>query len=315
MATGGIAASFAAWEAGSSYVAYTDDAYVRSDLVGVAPEVTGRVIAVHALDNQAVQAGDPLITIDPVPFQLVVAQHRASVDEARAQIRADTDALAAARDADDSAAAAQRLAEETQRRAEALDRSGDAPRARLDQANEVLQAARAAGAGARAKMSRDEALRAAHEAGLARAEAELATAEWNLGRTRMTAPASGTIVNLTVRVGDTAQVNVPLIGIIDAAAFRIVANFKQNSLRNIHDGATAWVWLDSQPWHLHRATIQGIARGISRGPMADRLLPYVAPTTDWIRLQHRFPVTMTLEGPPPGDVLFMGADARVAIFP
>lgn len=43
------------------------------------------------------------------------------------------------------------------------------------------------------------------------------------------------------------------------------------------------------------------------------LLPYVAPTTDWIRLQRRFPVTLTLIDPPAN--LYMGADVRVAIFP
>jgi len=45
------------------------------------------------------------------------------------------------------------------------------------------------------------------------------------------------------------------------------------------------------------------------------LLPYVAPTTDWIRLQRRFPVTLTLVDRPSDNLLFMGADARVAIFP
>ena len=46
-----------------------------------------------------------------------------------------------------------------------------------------------------------------------------------------------------------------------------------------------------------------------------KLLPYVAPTTDWIRLQRRIPVTITLVDPPPGLKLYMGADARTIIFP
>jgi hypothetical protein len=33
----------------------------------------------------------------------------------------------------------------------------------------------------------------------------------------------------------------------------------------------------------------------------------VAPTTDWIRLQRRFPVTIYLDEPPPDGELFMGA--------
>src|SRR5215475_5436518 len=61
---------FVAWEVITYFVAYTDDAYVRSDLVAVAPEITGPIISVHVVDNQTVKKGDPLVTIDPVPFQL-----------------------------------------------------------------------------------------------------------------------------------------------------------------------------------------------------------------------------------------------------
>ena len=57
------------------------DAYVRSDLVALAPEITGRIIAVHIVDNQAVKKGDLLVTIDPVPFQLVVNQTKAQIEQ------------------------------------------------------------------------------------------------------------------------------------------------------------------------------------------------------------------------------------------
>jgi Fusaric acid resistance protein family len=40
----------------------------------------------------------------------------------------------------------------------------------------------------------------------------------------------------------------------------------------------------------------------------------VAPTTDWIRLQRRFPVTLVLVDSPPDLTLYMGADARTIIF-
>ena len=74
----------------------------------------------------------------------------------------------------------------------------------------------------------------------------------------------GAITNLTVRPGDTANANVPIIGIVDAHAWRIMANYKQDYIRSFTVGGEAWVWLDSQPFHFHRARIQGIARGFSR---------------------------------------------------
>src|SRR5438034_8350507 len=57
----------------SGYVfAYTDDAYVTSDLVAVAPQISGRIVAVPIVDNQAVTQGEILAEIDPTPFQLAL---------------------------------------------------------------------------------------------------------------------------------------------------------------------------------------------------------------------------------------------------
>jgi len=43
---------------GSGYFfAYTNDAYVTSDLVSVAPYVSGRIVSVDIVDNQTVSKG------------------------------------------------------------------------------------------------------------------------------------------------------------------------------------------------------------------------------------------------------------------
>ena len=311
---GALLAVFAAYEIFTSVVAYTDDAYVRSDLVAVAPQVTGQIVAVHVIDNQSVKRGDPLVTIDPVPFQLVIAQRQAEIEEAKAQISADQQEVAAAQDNHDAAVATVQYAQETQRRMVSLSSSQDVSRQTLDQSSEQLRVAQAALDTANSRIVRARAQLAMHQAAQSRAEAEMATAQWQLARTHVVAPTDGTINALTTRVGDTARENVPLIGIVDAHAWRIIANYKQDYIRGFREGGTAWVWLDSEPWHLHRGRIAGVARGISREPDALKLLPYVAPSTDWIRLQRRFPVTITLVDAS-GITLYMGADARAVIFP
>lgn len=312
---GVILGLFALYEIITSFVAYTDDAYVRSDLVAVAPEVTGRIIAVYVVDNQVVKVGDKLVTIDPVPFQLVVNQRQAQINEAKALIKAAQEELGAAQASLTSANSTLVYATQTQQRLTALTRVEDAPRAQLDEANDALRRAYAAVTSSQDMIAKAESSIVAHQAALDRAIAELATANWELSRTDITAPVAGPIVNLTVRVGDTGTAYMSLIGIVDQAAFRIMANYKQDYIRAFTVGGTAWVWLDSDPWHFYRARIAGIARGISRDPIAEKLLPYVAPTTDWIRLQRRIPVTITLVDPPPDLKLYMGADARTVIFP
>jgi membrane fusion protein, multidrug efflux system len=306
---------FIAWEVITYFVAYTDDAYVRSDLVAVAPEITGPIIAVHVVDNQTVKKGDPLVTIDPVPFQLDVNQRQAQIDESAALLKVSQEELSTAKAALDSSTAEHTYAAQEQARFADLAKSSYAPRSELDKWNDQLRRSEAAMTISQVAIAKAQTNIAAQQAALDLAKAEMATAQWRLSKTQIVAPADGAITNLTVRVGDTGTVNIPLIGIVDANAWRIMANYKQYYVRSFKIGGEAWVWLDSAPWRLHRAKITGIARGFSRDPQAPMLLPYVAPTTDWIRLQRRIPVTIVLEEAPPDGLLYMGADARTIIFP
>jgi membrane fusion protein, multidrug efflux system len=304
-----------AWESFTYFVAYTDDAYVRSDLVAVAPEVTGRIIAVHVVDNQEIKLGAKLISIDPTPFQLEVNQRQAQIEEQTSLVKVAREQLATAQAALDAATSTHTYAVEQQARYAVLAASNNAPRAELDRANDELRRATAEMTISQVAIAKARTSINAHQAALDVAKAEMATAEWKLSRTDVLSPTDGTITNLTTRAGDTATVNIPMIGIVDANAWRVIANYKQYYVRSLEVGGEAWVWLDSAPWRFYRGRITGIARGFSRDPQAPMLLPYVAPTTDWIRLQRRIPVTIVLDEQPPGGKLFMGADARTVIFP
>jgi len=312
---GVVLAVFALWELATSFVAYTSDAYVRSDLISIAPQVSGRIISVPIQDNQMVHRGDLLAAIDPEPFQLALDAAQASVRQAAAQTLADQESLHIADAQQQVADAALAYAQETIRRVQTLESDSVASRAQLDAANEALRRATGDVDSAKAVRAKAQQMLAADAAAQARAQAQLAIAQWRLDRTKIFAPADGTINNLTLRVGDMARTSEPLIGIVDAEAWRIIANYKQYFVPSFVVGGAAWVWLDSHPWRFYRGRIAGIGRGISRSPDAQTLLPYVAPTTDWIRLQRRFPVTVDLVDPPPDLRLLMGADARVLIFP
>jgi len=176
-----------------------------------------------------------------------------------------------------------------------------------------VQEAKATLADAETAIAKAQQTLALHQATVATITAEIAVVQWQLEQTKLLAPTDGTITNLTLRVGDQAVENTPLIGLVDAHAWRIFANYKESVIRHMQVGHTAWVWLDAYPWRIHRATIQGIARGISRVQGERKMLPYVEPTTDWIRLERRFPVTLVLQDPDPKVVLHMGSDARALI--
>ena len=96
--------------------------------------------------------------------------------------------------------------------------------------------------------------------------------------------------------------------------WRVVANFKEYTAAGLKPGMRAWIWLDSHPWRLFPARVSGVGRGVARHEDEQRLLPYVAPTTDWICLSRRLQVTLVFD-PVPDVPLFMGTDARVRTFP
>jgi multidrug efflux system membrane fusion protein len=310
----GLAAALALYW-GSSYVfAYTDDAYVTSDLVAVAPQITGRIIAVPITDNETVSKGTLLAEIDPIPFRLDLAKQQAKRAEAEAQLAVDHDLVKSAKAARDAAAAQARLANDNLRRAQPIANAGFLSRQALDTATADAQEASATLANAETEVNKERQMEALHDATVKAITAEIGYLQWQLDQTKVLAPTDGTTTNLTLRVGDQAVANQPLVGLVDAHAWRIIANYKESVIRHMQVGHAAWVWLDSYPWHVHRAVVQGIARGISRRKTPNTLLPYVEPTTDWVRLERRFPVTLLLRNPNEDVILHMGSDARTVLF-
>lgn len=81
-----VAVVAADWYVKSGRIAETDNAYVRADKVAVAPEVSGRVIAVAVDTNDVVTEGQPLFYLDPEPFRIVVDETEARLEMVRTEI-------------------------------------------------------------------------------------------------------------------------------------------------------------------------------------------------------------------------------------
>lgn len=66
---------------------WTRDGRVRTEVVGIAPEVAGRITELRIADNARVRRGDLLFTIDPERYRLAVAQAEATVESRREDLR------------------------------------------------------------------------------------------------------------------------------------------------------------------------------------------------------------------------------------
>ena len=57
----------------------TDDATVRANFVGIAPQVSGHIVELRVRDNQQVREGDVLFVVDPRPYEIALARSRAAL--------------------------------------------------------------------------------------------------------------------------------------------------------------------------------------------------------------------------------------------
>lgn len=80
-----VVAVLAGWWLWNYYMQspWTRDGKIRAEQVSITPQVSGRIVELNIKDNQLVNAGDLLLTIDKTPFQ--IAELNAQAQLAKAQ--------------------------------------------------------------------------------------------------------------------------------------------------------------------------------------------------------------------------------------
>ncbi|SHM33971.1 HlyD family secretion protein [Vreelandella subglaciescola] len=68
------------------YTPWTRDGRVRAEIITVAPDVSGRVVALNVDDNQRVSQGDTLFQIDPSRYQTAMDKAQAVVEQREAEL-------------------------------------------------------------------------------------------------------------------------------------------------------------------------------------------------------------------------------------
>jgi len=289
-----------------SYVYYaagfesTDDAFLQGDVHPVSPRINGTVAKVLVDDNAHVEAGQPLVEIDPADLNLAVqgseadlAQARANADQVTSQIaRAQADVeTAIARIAQN--AAQLKLAEldfhrmETLADQDAISRQElDTSRAAFDAATATQQSLNSARASAEAGLVSAQTQRAVALAQVQKAEATLSTAKLQVDYTIIRAPSAGRIAKKTVEVGQRLQPGQPVMAVVDDQVW-VVANFKENQLAHLRPGEKVNVRVDA----MDGRSFQGVVDSFSPGTGAQfSLLPPDNATGNFTKIVQRVPV-------------------------
>lgn len=307
-------AFFAAYEASVQLFAFTSDAYLMSDIVIVSSEIEGPVSRLGVQDNDPVQPGQILFEIEPTPYKLDVDAALAAVKQAQANLALANDELAASQATLASAQAVETNAKAELGRARTLSRDGFTSGAALDSATKDEATASAGIEVAQADLSVSTRRIAVANASIATAQAALAKAQYEFSKTSVAAVEAGWVAPFTTRQGDYLQPGTQVMAIVTARRRRIVANVAERHLSHLRAGQRAWVTLGTAPWRVHGGRLTSIARGVARSPDQPQVVPYVEPSTDWVRLPRRFPVEIVLDDWPAELPFHFGADARVLVW-
>jgi membrane fusion protein, multidrug efflux system len=323
----------------------TNDAMVRANIVGIAPEVSGRIVELHVEDNQYVKQGELLYVIDPRPYQARLAQARAELLVAEKEVdsrRASSGSaeLAIGRLKHQRAAAGaevNRIEAEDEylhnylERLDPLAEKQYVTTDQLKQARSKYAASRAALADARAKElsarsaideAKNESRRAEAliaqvgnvNARIEAAKAVVAAAELDVEYCSVRAPFDAYVTNLNTREGEYAKIGTQMFALVDDRHWYAIANFKETYLQSIRPGQEAELFLVGYPGKRYRGVVTGIGwANYPDNTKQQGVLPEVERTLNWVVLASRFPVRIEINERDPEHPLRMGMTAFVTV--
>ena len=295
------------------FMVSTDDAYIGGDITTISPKVPGYVAAVEVTANQAVKAGDPLVTLDDGDYRIARDLAQATIDTQHltlkridAQIGGAKASVVEAQAQRTSAVAAQKNAALSQQRAQSLTNSSvstqatlDAANAALDQANANVASADAAITAAEANVTVLEGQRAEAASALKSDQLALDKANRDLSFTVLRAPYDGVVGNLSVEPGDLVSSGMKLAAVVPTSRLYVDANFKETQLAQLVPGETVTVRVDAEGGAPITGTIQSLAP--ASGSVFS-LLPAENATGNFTKVVQRVPVRIAL----PEDALKSG---------
>jgi membrane fusion protein (multidrug efflux system) len=297
----GAGAWGANWWTVGRFIEGTNDAFLDADQVVAAPKVQGYVSEVLVSDNQQVRAGQPLVRIDPRPYQAAldqavaaIAARQADVQAAQAQISQQTAHVGEAKAQLVSARTAETLAASEVERYRPLVQSGaDTPEklAQLSAQRDQSAAAVAANAAATVSAQRQVATQAAQigqaEAQLKAAQANAEQARLNLQDTVVTSSIAGRVGDRAVRVGQFVGPGARLMAIVPVSDVYLTANFKETQIAHMRPGQPVSIRVDA----LGGRELKGVVESFAPGTGARfALLPPENATGNFTKVVQRVPV-------------------------
>ncbi len=257
----------------------TDDAYVETTTVNVAPKVSGEILEVYVTDNQKVNAGDLVAIIDDADYKVKLAQANANYEKikfdqanAKANLKASESNI--------------ELAKKDLERYTNLYEQGAVSKQTLDTAQVKYDGAKAGLTQAQQALFSDNNGKTVADANLLTAKAAKDKAELDLSYTKIYAPQSGTVASRRVEKGMYVNVGSPLFTLVPEKVW-VIANFKENQLRHMKPGQKVDIKVDTYPNHIFKGQIDSIQRASGA---KSSLFPPENAVGSFVKIVQRIPV-------------------------
>lgn len=294
----------------------TDNAYVKAEKVMISADVAGRVLPVPVGDNQFVKAGTLLFEIDPSTYDIAVQKAEAElrtvrmdIEEVRATYHQKEEELKIAEAVGD-------YAKTEFDRQSVLSAKDAIAKSRLDEATRDYNVARATVAQLKqeiavelAKLEGNPDIPVEEHALYKTALATLETAQLDLARTKVYAPADG-YTGTMPRGGDYANAGVPVMSFVSDKALWIEANFKETELTRMRPGQKVDIEVDTYPGRTWHGTVESISPATGS---EFSVLPAQNATGNWVKVVQRVAVRIVPEQAQDDPPLRTGMSAEVSV--
>jgi len=302
---------------GGRYIS-TDNAYVGTQKVLVTPDVAGKVNRVLIVEGQKVRAGEVLVQIDPVPFEIAVRQAEGRLSTVKTEFASVKSNLTSTEQLIEIGRESVKLRQNDVDRKAALlaTRSGSA--ADADTSLNALAAARAQleqltqqATQLRNRLLDDPSLPLEKYPAYITASAQLDQAKRDLDHATLRAPISGMATQVdSVQLGRYVTAGTPLFAVLDDQHPWVDANPKETDITFLKLGQRAYVYIDTFPGHKFEGTVTAISPGTGA---QFAILPPQNASGNWVKVVQRVPVRVQLDPGQHASLLRAGMSATVEI--
>ena len=297
----------------SYFVPFTNNAFVATNIMQVAADVSGFVTKVYVKNGQAVKANDPLIEVYPVPYQLAYDHAKANYEEAIEKIGVIERETKKTRDLLDAANYELETAKIRYRLKDNRAVRQAVPMLEIKELGFSLHAAEKKRDALRNQIRIEDQQIVEQNKKVLALKATMDNAEVNLNLTIVRAPSDGYVDNMFLSNGTPVKIHEPLFSFVDTTKWWIQANFDETDLRRIRPGDHAIVFL--RMYYFNRIFHGKIVNNIwpaNRQKTAFRSQQQIVQNdNEWLLLPQRLPLQIQILDPDPNFPFHPGASAYV----